>query len=229
MRFAEQPPAFVVHSVAQLACRRGFDTTVLCGADAEITRKECEQAGANVVLLPIYLAPTGGRPLMEALSLWESPITLCHDLVKHGLVVVTVLVGAPAALLSACVAEGAFGVIGTDDLDRMLLNLRRVLGSSPFTISPLNGTLRSQIDQSPLPHGCTTLMTLTWTERRVLNAMMQGWSASDIAAALVVSLATVRTHIRSILAKLDVSSQISAVAIGYGVEYGDLSAEQPED
>ena len=132
---------------------RGFDITILCGADPGITRKECERAGANVVLLPIYLAPTGGRPLMEALSLWESPIILCDELVKYGLLVVTVLVGAPAALLSACVAEGALGVIGTDDLNRMLLNLRRVLVANPSTTSPFNGTLRSPINQSTSAQG----------------------------------------------------------------------------
>jgi DNA-binding NarL/FixJ family response regulator len=220
MRSADGSPAFVVQSLAQLACHRGFDVAILCGADVELTRKECERAGANVVLLPIYLAPTGGRPLMEALSLWELPAVLCGELAKHGLLVVAVLVGAPAALLSACVAVGAIGVTGTDDLNRTLRNLRDVLVSSGSTTSSLSGTIRSQIDQSPLPHGWTALMTLTWTERRVLNAMMQGWSASDIASALVVSLATVRTHIRSILGKLDVSSQLAAVAIGYGVEYG---------
>jgi two-component system nitrate/nitrite response regulator NarL len=41
---------------------------------------------------------------------------------------------------------------------------------------------------------------------------MQGDSADEIAASTFVSLATVRSHIRAILQKLGVNSQLAAVA-----------------
>ena len=47
--------------------------------------------------------------------------------------------------------------------------------------------------------------------------MMEGRSAGDIADALTVSLSTVRSHIRAILRKLNVNSQLAAVAIANGV------------
>jgi DNA-binding NarL/FixJ family response regulator len=53
---------------------------------------------------------------------------------------------------------------------------------------------------------------LTPRECDVLHALTQGRSAEEIAADAFVSLATVRTHIRSILQKLGVSSQLAAVA-----------------
>jgi DNA-binding CsgD family transcriptional regulator len=40
----------------------------------------------------------------------------------------------------------------------------------------------------------------------------------------VVSLATVRSHIHSILRKLNVTSQLAAVAIGNGVAYSGTEA-----
>jgi len=60
------------------------------------------------------------------------------------------------------------------------------------------------------------LVELTTSEHRVLYHMMRGASASDIAEQLIVSLATVRSHIRSILRKLGVSSQLAAVALANG-------------
>jgi DNA-binding NarL/FixJ family response regulator len=54
---------------------------------------------------------------------------------------------------------------------------------------------------------------LTDRENQVLHELMRGKSADEIAAATYVSIATVRTHIRSILQKLGVSSQLAAVAL----------------
>jgi DNA-binding CsgD family transcriptional regulator len=50
-------------------------------------------------------------------------------------------------------------------------------------------------------------------EREVLELLTEGMRAAAIAEYFVVSMPTVRTQIRSILAKLDVSSQLEAVAL----------------
>lgn len=54
---------------------------------------------------------------------------------------------------------------------------------------------------------------LTPRERAVLDRLAGGTRAAGIAAEFVVSVSTVRTQIRSILAKLEVSSQLEAVAL----------------
>ena len=59
---------------------------------------------------------------------------------------------------------------------------------------------------------------LTAREREVLDGLVAGKRAAAIAEESVVSLATVRTQIRSILAKLGVSSQLEAVALQREVE-----------
>jgi NarL family two-component system response regulator LiaR len=53
---------------------------------------------------------------------------------------------------------------------------------------------------------------LTQREREVLNLVVQGESNQQIAEALVISLATVKAHISSILSKLQVSSRAEASA-----------------
>jgi len=57
------------------------------------------------------------------------------------------------------------------------------------------------------------LSRLTSRERSVLEMLADGRRAAEIAAASVVSVATVRSQIRAILAKLEVSSQLGAVAV----------------
>lgn len=57
------------------------------------------------------------------------------------------------------------------------------------------------------------LARLTHRELDVLVALARGHTAARIAADEVLSLATVRSHIRSIMSKLEVTSQLTAVAI----------------
>ena len=49
----------------------------------------------------------------------------------------------------------------------------------------------------------------------MLAQLMAGRTVDQIASTSVVSLTTVRTHVRSILAKLGVHSQIAAVAAAH--------------
>jgi DNA-binding NarL/FixJ family response regulator len=53
---------------------------------------------------------------------------------------------------------------------------------------------------------------LTRREQEVLAALIEGKTAQSIAAATFTSVRTVRGHIQSVLDKLDVSSQLAAVA-----------------
>jgi DNA-binding NarL/FixJ family response regulator len=193
---------------------------MVAGADARITIDEVERTNASAVLLPICRAPIGAGSPANILSAWEAPATLCRELTNRGVLVIAIMVGTPAVLLAACMAEGAVGVIGGEDLNQLLGKMQCHLanGAGP-------GFPGQVVEQTALPRRLHALSTLTSAERRVLNAMMQGWPASYIASALVVSLSTVRSHIRSILNKLDVSTQIAAVAIGYGMDPGTVPSE----
>jgi DNA-binding NarL/FixJ family response regulator len=57
------------------------------------------------------------------------------------------------------------------------------------------------------------LRRLSPREREVLRLLAEGSRAADVADELFVALATVRTHIRSILVKLEVNAQEQAIAV----------------
>ena len=61
----------------------------------------------------------------------------------------------------------------------------------------------------------TRIDRLTPREAQVLGHLMEGKTVHDIAVASVVSEATVRTQVKAILAKLEVTSQIAAVGLAH--------------
>jgi DNA-binding NarL/FixJ family response regulator len=65
--------------------------------------------------------------------------------------------------------------------------------------------------------GAELVGRLSTRERQVLARLAAGVPASAIATEFVVSLATVRAQIRSVLAKLEVNSQLAAVALAHQV------------
>ncbi|WP_106399937.1 helix-turn-helix transcriptional regulator [Actinocorallia populi] len=56
---------------------------------------------------------------------------------------------------------------------------------------------------------------LTRREREVMAALLEGRSAAEIAAAEHLSMPTVRSHLRAVLTKLRVTSQLAAVAMAH--------------
>lgn len=63
------------------------------------------------------------------------------------------------------------------------------------------------------------LGSLTATEARILWQLMHGKSVSDIAREHVVSIETVRSQIRTVLTKLDSTTQLAAVAQAWSVNW----------
>ena len=79
--------------------------------------------------------------------------------------------------------------------------------------------------EPPDPSQSDRLAPLSAREREVLGLMAAGLTNPEIADRLVVSLATVKTHVRSILAKLDARDRVQAVLIAHrhaGVGRGDV-------
>jgi DNA-binding NarL/FixJ family response regulator len=113
--------------------------------------------------------------------------------------------GAGAGALASCVAQGASALFSPDQLPDLLHSLGARTDDDLLSAAPLNYSARFR-----------ALVELTASERRVLYYLTEGWTAQDMTDELVVSLTTVRSHIRSVLRKLGVRSQLAAVAIANG-------------
>jgi two-component system nitrate/nitrite response regulator NarL len=117
-----------------------------------------------------------------------------------------------------CLAQGAKAVVRrTVSLDQFVTLVRGVAAGS-FVPSPEQEVLLRDADDEVHAEERALLRRvarLTDREREILVDLARGRAAAEIAAARFVSEGTVRTQIRAILHKLEVSSQIAAVAVAH--------------
>jgi DNA-binding NarL/FixJ family response regulator len=101
---------------------------------------------------------------------------------------------------------------GAAELEDVLRGVR--LGYSWFPAEMLGEILRElRADVGRALEHEDPLAVLSSRERDVLLSIMDGKRGPQIAADLMISTDTVRTHIRSIFAKLDVHSRLEAVRV----------------
>ncbi len=170
----------------------------------------CLDAEPSVVLLDLDLGAHG-----DATRLIE-PIE------SSGVPVVVVTAESDEARWGRCLDAGARRVLSKSlPLGDIIATLRRLANGLPI-IAPeerehLLGVWREE--QARHQHERKLLDSLTPREQEVLSGLMRGRQVRDIARAGVVSEATVRTQVKSILHKLDVSSQLAAVGLASRVEW----------
>jgi DNA-binding NarL/FixJ family response regulator len=101
--------------------------------------------------------------------------------------------------------------------DRLVDAIHVVAGGEALLAPSLTQRLIAEYVRRPPPSAGIpeTLRDLTEREREVLVLVARGLSNDDIAATLVVSLATVKTHVNRILSKLDLRGRAQAVVIAY--------------
>ena len=119
---------------------------------------------------------------------------------------------------------GAAGFLVKDIQPEDFLHAVRVAARGDALLAP--SVTRRMIEQfarrTLRPDLGVQLESLTQREREVLAHLMKGRTVREIAAAGVVSEATVRTQVRAILTKLEVSSQIAAVGLAYTADWRPL-------
>ena len=158
----------------------------------------------RVVLLDLDLGPFGdGVRLIE-------PIT------RSGANVVVVTGSTDQARWGEAVRAGARKVLSkSQPLRDILATVRRICAGLPVMDTEereelLSEWARERFESQGLRD---RLDQLTARESEVLGHLMKGRAVREIAGISVVSEATVRTQVKAILAKLEVSSQLAAVGM----------------
>ena len=94
--------------------------------------------------------------------------------------------------------------------------MRVVAGGQALLSPPITRKLiEAFADHAPPAAETKGLDELTEREREVLVAMAKGLSNAEIAAELIVSETTVKTHVSRVLMKLGVRDRVQAVVAAY--------------
>jgi DNA-binding NarL/FixJ family response regulator len=135
--------------------------------------------------------------------------------------------GRPGYLRRA-MEQGAAGFLLKDAPRERLLEAIRVVDGGEALLSP--SITRRLIEDfaartDPLEPPAAVLEQLTPREREVLVLVARGLSNGEIAKRLVVTEATVKSHVGRILMKLDLRDRVQAVVFAY--EHGIVAAGDP--
>ncbi len=208
----EQVPARVVlvddhellaQSAAYALRAHGVDAHVVTVSTYEDIVADVLAIDPRVVLLDLHLGTLGlSTPMIPRLT-------------AAGIDVVIVTGETDRAAWGECVEAGAVALVEKRlPFDELVERLRRIVaGDVPmasFERVDLLTTLNTHRHEEEMRLEPFTRLTVR--EAEVLQRLMQGDSAEEIASAAYVSMATVRSHIRAILQKLGVNSQLAAVA-----------------
>ncbi len=123
--------------------------------------------------------------------------------------------------LARCLLAGAISIVSkSEPIEAILDTIEDAVERRTLRVADCAARLqqfderlrRQQADQA-------RFIGLTSTEAEVLERLMDGRNAQEIASERFVSLATVRTQIKSVLSKLGVGSQLEAVAVAHRCGY----------
>ena len=117
---------------------------------------------------------------------------------------------------------GASGFLLKDTRPAELIEAIRTVASGEAVVSPRITRRMLEMFAGQLPSGATAsgqvdprIASLTPRETEILRLVARGMSNAEIAAELVVSATTVKTHVGSVLAKLGVRDRVQAVVVAY--------------
>jgi two-component system nitrate/nitrite response regulator NarL len=143
---------------------------------------------------------------------------LIRPLSEAGTDVVVVTASVDRAQWGGCLQLGARTVLGKSaPLETMTSTVRRLFAGLPVLGRLVHDELLDEWRRGREADDVLRdrFARLTHREREVLGALVDGHGVRDIAANDVVSEATVRTQVKSILAKLEVCSQLAAVGLAH--------------
>jgi DNA-binding NarL/FixJ family response regulator len=112
---------------------------------------------------------------------------------------------------------GASGFLLKNAPPEELLHAVRVVAAGDALLAPsVTRRIIEQFARRPVkPQVAAQLQSLTQREREVLVMLARGYSNAELAAELFVSEGTIKTHVSSLLAKLELRDRVQAVVLAY--------------
>ncbi|AIY18015.1 DNA-binding response regulator [Pimelobacter simplex] len=195
---------------------------VLEGAGYMVAKVEPRRPEASMATVLAAGLQCGGRLVLLGTVPGCLDTDFVAPLTAAGAVVVILANGAEEHLWGAAIQQGAKDVLPRScSLEELVTVTRRVRDGLPLMGPQRRGALmaaaRAERREARAIH--VRLGRLTRREMQVLGSLMSGQDVRTIARAHVVVEATVRSQIKSILSKLEVNSQISAVGAAHRVAW----------
>jgi two-component system, NarL family, nitrate/nitrite response regulator NarL len=184
--------------------------------NAEQLTERIRREDVAVVILALPLADdAGGFQLVEACTVTRVRVLVVAGSHHHEIEAGALTAGADAVLDRAR---------PFDDLAGELFSLITSGGATDHAQSRTSSTPLAAVAPRKTPRR-TALDSLSPREGEVLRSLMDGKTVDEFAGGAALSVATVRSHVRAILTKLDVNCQLAAVAAahreGWTADYRD--------
>src|SRR5438309_5412094 len=162
----------------------------------------------DVVLMDIRMPGMDG---LEATRLLTAPSA------EHPVRVIVITTFDLDEYVFAALRAGAAGFLLKDAQPEVLIDAIHAVANGYGLIAPeVTGRLiREFAAVSPDPEAAASLDALSSRERDVLLLIAQGNSNAQIATTLFLEESTIKTHVSSILGKLDLASRVQAVILAY--------------
>jgi NarL family two-component system response regulator LiaR len=177
-----------------------FDDIELAGqaGDGEEAVRLCVELHPDVVLMDLVM------PGMSGVEATRRILEQCP-----GTKVVALTSFTEEDLIGETLRAGAIGYLMKNVSADQLADAVRAAADGRSTLAPEAADVLVRSVSAPRPQADA----LTAREQQVLKLMADGLTNADIADRLVIGVATVKTHVSSIIAKLGVSTRTEATAL----------------
>jgi len=195
--------------------RAGFRAVLEATGEMEVVA----EAGDGVEAVAAARATRPDVVLMDIRMPNLDGIEAIRQLPAHRVLVLTTF-GLDEYIVEA-LRVGASGFITKDVPAAELVRAVRVVAAGEALLTP--AITRQLLDRvarrlpAPVGHRPEALDELTEREREVLELLARGMSNAEIAEALVVGEATVKTHVSNVLMKLGLRDRVQAVVLAYEI------------
>ncbi|MDP9419006.1 MAG: response regulator transcription factor [Actinomycetota bacterium] len=195
--------AIIAQSLSQTMAALGMVVQVAGDLSQDGVVGLAQRFQPHVVLLDLYLDRTESIPFIAPLTSGGAKVVMLTGSTNRG-------------ILGECVEAGAVAVIGKGHGLSVLVDaVRNALTGATLLEDYERGELleAARSRRAAEADRMKPFDALTNREQQVLAALTESKTAEEIAEQEFVSLATVRSHIRAVLQKLGVNSQLAAVTV----------------